>query len=201
MEKDLERAIEVLSGFLKGRASSFEIFLSSTEGVSVEAKEGNVDSFKLKKSIGAGVRTISGERPGFAFSSVLTDDALEKTVSLALSGSLGAAEDPLASFPFPKKSTASLDLLDDSFGKTTEEEKINTALRIEECAMSFDKRIKRVRKASYGETFSLTRVVNSNGVDVSESETFYSASVMAVAEDKGESQMGWETGMGHKRKD
>ena len=67
--------------------------------------------------------------------------------------------------------------------------------------MSFDKRIKRVRKASYGETFSLTRVVNSNGVDVSERETFYSASVMAVAEDKGESQMGWETGMGHKRKD
>lgn len=200
MEKDLDKTVEILVGLLKGRASGFEIFLSSTEGVSVEAKEGKVDAFKLKKSVGAGIRTISGNRPGFAFSSVLTDDALEKTVSLALSGSLGASEDPLVSFPFPKKSNASLDLLDDSFAKTTEEEKINTALRIEECAMSFDKRIKRVRKASYGETFSFSRVVNSNGVDASESSTFYSASVMAVAEDKGESQMGWETGMGHKRK-
>src|SRR3989304_8044725 len=154
MEKDLDRAVVILANLLKGRASSFEIFLNSTTGVSGEAKEGKVDSFKLKKSIGAGVRTISGSRPGFAFSSVLTDEALEKTVSLALSGSLGAAEDPLASFPFPKKSNASLDLLDDSFGKTTEEEKINTALRIEECAMSFDKRIKRVRKASSGATLA-----------------------------------------------
>ena len=76
MEKDLNKTVEILIGLLKGRASSFEIFLSSTEGVSVEAKEGKVDSFKRKKSVGAGIRTISGNRPGFAFSSVLTDEAL-----------------------------------------------------------------------------------------------------------------------------
>ena len=104
------------------------------------------------------------------------------------------------SFPFSKKSNVSLDLLDDSFGKTTEEEKISTALRIEECAMSFDKRIKRVRKASYGETLSFSRVVNSNGVDASERATFYSASVMAVAEDKENPRWGGRQAWGIKKR-
>lgn len=195
-------AVDTLKKLLKGKADSFEIFFSHDEGLGVEVKDGSVDSLKVRSSTGVGLRTISGKKLGFGFSSVLTEEALSDMVRATLSGSIEASPDEYLRFPdstVPAASEEGLGIYDPSFGDALEEEKINTALRIEESARGYDARVKRVRKASYSETLHTSRIVNSNGVDLKHRATFYSASVTAVAEENGESQMGWEIGMGHTR--
>jgi PmbA protein len=196
-----DRAVRTVSRLLKDRADAFEIYLSFDRGLVVEAKGGAVDSFKVRSNLGVGLRTIVGNRPGFAYSTVMTEDALGDMVTKALSGGRGAASDRFLAFPEPRKvpGKTRLDMFDPSIEKTPEEEKIDTAIRIEAGAKGFDKRIKTVRGASYSESVKERRVVNSNGVDITHSATFFSGAVMAVAQSNGESQMGFDIGLGHKR--
>jgi PmbA protein len=193
------RVIERLKRGLEGRTESFEIYFSTQKGFGVEAKEGAVDALKVRSSAGVGIRTISKGRLGFAYSSVLEDAVLDEMAAKALAGSLEASVDKFLKLPTPGplRSEEGLGIFDGAYFTVPEEEKIRKAIEIEKAAMS-DARVKRIRKASYSESVTADRVVNSNGVDVSHSATYFTASVTAVAEEKGESQMGWEMGMGHR---
>ncbi|MBI5560124.1 MAG: TldD/PmbA family protein [Deltaproteobacteria bacterium] len=205
MDKGFDRVVEVITRLCKGRVDSYEVFLSSSQGIAVEAREKKVDALKVSRSEGAAVRTLCKGRPGFGFSNVFAEDALKDMVELTIAGSSGAAEDGYLSFPRPSGPPQIvlplLDTVDPAFEGVSEVELAGRAISIEEAALSFDPRVKRVRKAAYGETKASARTVNSNGVDVSYDATFFSGSVVAVAEEGGDSQMGWDTGMGHKRAD
>ncbi|HLE09585.1 MAG TPA: DNA gyrase modulator, partial [Thermodesulfobacteriota bacterium] len=101
MDKELDKAVELIRRLLKGRVDSFEVFLSSSKGLSVEAKDGKVDALRVTSSRGASIRTIKDGRPGFSFSNVFTEEALKDMAGLALSGSLGATVDGYLAFPSP----------------------------------------------------------------------------------------------------
>jgi PmbA protein len=199
-EAGAERVIDRLKSGLKGSAESFEIYFSCQKGFGADAKEGEVDSLKVRSSAGVGIRTISKGRLGFAFSSVLEDAVLDELAAKAVAGSLEASVDEFLRFAAPggqARSEEGLGIFDEAYFSVPEEEKIKKAIDIEKAARGFDARVKRIRKASYSESVTADRVVNSNGVDVSHSATYFTGSVTAVAEEGKESQMGWEMGMGH----
>lgn len=195
-----EETIGKIRKLLSGRADSYEIYFQFQKGFGVEAKDGSVDALKARSSSGVGLRTISGKRLGFAFSSVLSEGALSELVENAISGSREASEDEHLKLPVPGQGLPEEDLgiFDGSFGTRPEEDLIRAAVEIENAALSYDARVKRVRKASYSESLGAGRLVNSNGVDIIHAATYYSGSVTAVAEGEGEAQMGWEMGTGHK---
>jgi len=197
-----ERVVSRLRALLKDRADGYEIFFSSESGLSVEAKDKGVDSLKVRSSYGVGLRAAIGGRQGFSFTSALTDDALGGLVERCLALGQEATPDEYVRYvnavaPPSRSDAISKNIYDPGFTAIPVEEKIKKALLIEESAMSYDVRVKRLRKASYGETLKNTRVVNSNGVDRSYCATFYTASVTAVAEDAGDSQMGFEVSTSH----
>ncbi|MEK7774225.1 MAG: TldD/PmbA family protein, partial [Deltaproteobacteria bacterium] len=197
-----DEAVEALKSLLSGRVDAYEIFFSCDSGFSVDVKDGSVDSLKVRSGSGVGLRTISGERRGFGFSNVFTGETLGKLVENVLSGSRAVSPDRHLEFPGPQSAVvteAALGLFDDTFHTFEEEGKIEAALRIEDGARGLDARVRRVRKATYSESASATRVVNSNGVDLKGRATYYSGSITAVAEEGGESQMGWEMSTSHKR--
>jgi PmbA protein len=192
--------IDTLEGLLEGRADSYEIFFSRDDGIGIEAQNGAVDALKVRSNMGVGLRVVLNGRQGFGFSSVLEEDALRDMVEKTLEGSRAASEDTFLGFPTPQAQLErDLDIYDDSFGDCSEEEMIERALEIEKSAKAEDPRIARVRKASYQESKLSVRIINSNGIDIKQSATFFSGNVSAVAEDKGEAEMGWEIGLAHKR--
>jgi len=205
MEEAARRTIETLEGLLKGRADAWEVFYSADTGVGVEARDGQVDALKARTSSGVGLRTLKRGRQGFGFSSVVGTDALAELADRTLAGSVEAAVDEFLAFPVSDVPMSArredLGVFDARWGEGTQEERLGCALEIEKSARGFDRRINRVRKASYQESMRFARVANSAGTDASSSATFYSGSVTAVAEQDGESQMGWDMGMGHSRED
>ncbi len=197
-----KHTLDPLLRLLKGRAVSYEVYLSSSSGLNVEVREGAVEALKVKSSKGVGLRVITDKRPGFAFTSAVDEQGFKELVERAISAAMGASADEYAVMPIPASTAMdaeSLDILDNAFGDAPEEEKIAFAERIEEAAMSRDSRIKRVRKASYGETMSYVRVKNSNGVDLENIATYYTGSVTAIAEEAGASETGWDMDTSHKR--
>ncbi len=208
MTNDFDKTIEIVSGLLEGKVDSFEIYLSRSKGLVVEAKDGEVDALRVSDDSGVGLRTLSsagstgtGGRPGFASTNLFTEQALSEMVELAIGGSGGASEDAALGFASAVTGDGSIDLdsIDVDFDALTEQEKIEKAISIEKHARDFDKKVARVRKASYSESRSFSRTYNSKGVDCSYEGTFFSGSVMAVAEQDGESQVGWEVGLSHIR--
>ncbi len=194
--------VELLCGRLSGRVDSFEIYISTAKGLTVEAKDGVVDSYKVWSDGGVGLRIIKDSRPGTAFTSLFDRASLEELANVATGAQEGADPDENLIFPEPGRPEAKkLDLFDPSVENTPEEEKIALALRIEESARAFDKRIRSIRSATYRERTVRTRVVNSRGVDCTHSATFSTGSVMAVAVEDEASEVGFEMGMGHRMAD
>ena len=206
MANNFDKTIEVVSGLLEGKVDSFELYMSRSKGLVVEAKDGEVDALRVSDDSGVGLRVLSaasdgGWTPGFASTNLFTEDALVGMVDLAIGGSGGTSADVALGFAGAGKGDEKLDLdsIDPDFNALSEEEKIGRAISIEQHARDFDKKVARVRKASYSESRSLSRTYNSKGVDCSYEGTFFSGSVMAVAEQDGESQVGWEMGLSHRR--
>ena len=208
-----ESVVDEIRRRLDGKVDGFEVYVSTSTGLSVEARDGVVDAFKMHSGGGVGLRTLTGGRPGFSYSTFspadsvarITEDLARHMVASALSGAEEATVDEYLTFASPAlKSSSATEkgpgrLVDPSFASTTEEEKIETALAIEKSAVGFDKKVRKVRGASYNESVRAWRVVNSAGVDVSHRATYFTGSVMAVAGDGDGSQMGYELGMGHMR--
>ena len=63
---------------------------------------------------------------------------------------------------------------------------------IEREALSYDKRITKIRKASYHEQMVKKHLINSYGVNLTHRNTLFSASIVVVAEEKKDSQTGWD---------
>ena len=207
MSEKFNETIETVASLLDERVDGYEIFLSSSNGTAIEVKAAEVDAFKVRSETGIGLRIIKDGRPGFGYTNVFVSEDLRRMVDTAIDGSHAADKDEALCFATKGEAsmTASeLDLIDDGFAALSESEKIECAAGVESSAKGFDERIATVRKASYNTSTMTTRVVNSNGVDVDYSATFYSASVMAVATsgtNSEDSQVGWEISMGHKRGD
>lgn len=168
----------------------FEIYISSNRSLSIESKGGEVDSFEVSETTGASLRVFDNGRQGFSFCTDFGNEAIRRMVGDAGLSSQHTTSDEFRVLPEPSASIPSVSVFDGKMKEVPEEEKIERARVLESAALSFDKRMKRVRKAAYSETEYEAAILNSKGVDVAHSGTYCSASISALAEEGAESEMG-----------
>lgn len=183
---------------LKGRSpDGYEITIGSSRNLSLEVKEGKVDTFKCSAPLGVSIRVLKSGGMGFSYSTSLAENDLERMIDNAVVSAVNQTPDTWQGFPGPKPYPELTGLFDRSLADVEEERKINCALELERLTLEADPRIKRVRKAGYGESDYLFYIRNSLGVEGTLRGTTVSASVSAVAEENGDSQMGWDFGFGN----
>jgi PmbA protein len=177
---------------LSQRGLEWELYAVDSASTSIEVREGEVDAFKTSRTQGVAVRIRENERMGFSFSTSLEPESIARMVEQARAA--GAALEPneharlaTATSPVPD-----LELVDEAGQRRPVQEKIEAARAIEATALAADPRVKRVRKASYSESDGREWLLNSHGVFRQARSTFYSASVLAIAEAAGQSESGGE---------
>jgi len=191
MDKHIAENILTLSGGLKADAA--EVFLRAYSSTTIEVKEQKVDAFDRAKDVGAGLRVLVGERMGFAFTTDLSDNALETLAQAAVTNAQNTDPDSFHSIPGkPVASYQKVAIFDPEIVHLAEKEKIDRVMAMEREAFAVDPRIKRIRKASAGFSDSETLIMNTKGADIYYKSTACSSSIEVVAEDKGESQAGSE---------
>lgn len=182
----------VVAACEKSGVDEWELYLAEGRRLMAEAKDGEVDAFEVSESRGVAVRVRLGERPGFSYCADSAPDALKAMVQSAVSGAKSADPDPHGAFAEPEGTMPEIGLWDPAFDETPEREKIERALALENEVKNYDRRIARVRNAAYGEGSSTVRMISSRGLDRTARANGCSASVMAVAEENGQGQMGWD---------
>jgi PmbA protein len=170
----------------------YEIYISQVASTSIEVKDQNIDCFTTAQSKGLSLRVIKDDRIGFSYTTLFTPESLDQIISNALTSSRNSSPDELNGFPDKPIDSGALDVLDSNFNILSKEEKIERLKQIERDAFSFDKRITKVRKAAYYEQHATRELVNSHGLSLSHSDTLFTTSIVAVAEDNGDSQVGWD---------
>jgi len=193
MRTDPALAAKILDMALRKGAHAAEVFQRSSRMLSAEVKSQEVSAVESATSMGIGIRVIADGRPGFYYSTRTGDE--EQAVEAAIETARFAEPDEYLVFPDPQK-TASIDVYDESVASVSEETAINKAMAIERTTLAEDKRVARTRKSLASFSSSETLVVNSKGVSCSFPSTSATAHIMTVAEEGGESQMGWGFGIG-----
>lgn len=173
-------------------ADEAEVYVQLSEGVSIEMKDGEVDSFEGANEHGIGLRVLSGSRLGFSYTTDFDKKSLDKLIDDAVKSALNTYSDNFNGLPSLIDKYGNAKIFDDKVASASINEKIERARLLEELAKGYDKRITKVRKASVD--FSVTEIflLNSNDIDLHQKGSNCSASIMVVAEDKGEAQMAWD---------
>lgn len=201
---DLSPHAQTVARLLDGRQlDGYEIMVSQSRDLSVEAKGGRLDAFRCAEPFGVAVRVRQGAGLGFSFSTTLDPAALARMVDGAIVAARMQTPDPFhllppaASAPYP----ALPDLYDPTLAATSEQQKIERVLELERLVLAQDPRVKRVRKCSYGESLYQIAICNSSGLSASYQGSYLTMSVSAVAESNGNAQIGWDFGFSHRASD
>ena len=195
----LDQALNILR---RKPVDGYEVALAQSSHLYVESKDGKVDTLQASHSLGRAFRILNRQRMGFSYTTSSQEEAsqgVERMVDDAIRSAEATSADPCFDFaPCLKDSLPPLLIFDETLQRVSEKTKIEKTKLLEEAARSVDPgRVTKVRKASYEEILSRITLVNSNGVRVSYATTFTSVSVTAVAEESGESEMGWDFDFSH----
>lgn len=190
---DKQIAEKILSLTRPHKADMAEVFLRSSVSSSIEVKDQQVDAFDRSRDIGAGLRIITDGRLGFAFTTDLSDGALEKLAADAAANARNTEADPYNALPGkPSESFRAANIYDPELARLGVDEQIARVMAMEREAFGVDRRIKRIRKASARFSTSETLLLNTRGVEVEYRGTAGVSGIEVVAEEAGESQAGWE---------
>jgi len=175
------------------KADAAEVYLRTSTSTNIEVRDQKVDAFERARDIGVGLRVLAGGRTGFSYTTDLTERSLRELVQMAVSGARNTEPDPFAIIPArPSAPYQTVNIFDPEVAALSEQEQIGRVMAMEREAYAVDPRVRRIRKASAGFSRSETLIANSHGASISYRGTAASASIEVVAEDKGESQAGWD---------
>ncbi len=183
---------EILNKAIARGADEVEVYVQLSEGTSIEIKDGEVDSFDGAKEQGMSVRVILDNRLGFSYTTDFDKKSLDKLIEEAVKSASNTYSDNFNGLPSLIGKYDDVNIFDDKVASTSINEKIERARQLEDIAKGYDKRITKVRKASVDFSVSELFLFNSNKIDLHQKSTNCSASIMVVAEDKGEAQMAWD---------
>ena len=187
---DYRTADKILSLAHDLKADAAEVFLRASSATTVEVKDQKVDAFDRASDRGAGLRVFVDGRPGFAFTTDLSDSGLAALADAAVINARTSEPDPLSMLPDRPSKYHSVATYDPAIVALTESEKIDRVMAMEREAYAVDPRVRRIRKASASFSRTETLIRNSRGAAIDYQSTACSSSIEVVAEEKGESQAG-----------
>lgn len=183
---------KVLQKAMKERPDGAEIFCVSATSTTAEARAQQVDALEAASDRGVGLRVLLENRIGFAYSSSVDADALERLVGEAFASARSSEPDPANNLPDLQSGYPEVVTEDPALREIPETQIVDWAMEMEKAALERDRRIRTVRKAAVSLGYGEKCILSSSGIDVCVPYTVVSASLMAMAEEGGDSQSGWE---------
>ena len=172
-----------------------EVYVACSTGLAIEVKDGIIDVFVKSQNAGLSLRVLNEQRPGFVFCTDLSSKLIPDLIGQVVHGASATDPDPFVGFPLPRAQTPpQFDQFDHELIRISVEDKIERARSLEATARSSDPRIRKVRKAAYVETTTTVTICNHAGLKLSYDKTLVSGSIMVVAEEGENAEIGWDYG-------
>jgi TldD protein len=189
-----ERLIErCLAEALSAGGDYADLYFESVTSTSLGIDESLVKSASQGVSLGCGVRVLSGERTGYAYTDDLSSDALLKAARTAALIASGPAKELMQGFRHTEAES-----LYPITGATTDAEiaqKLALIQRADHAARAYDTRITQVR-ASFSDELRRILVAGSDGTFASDTQPLARLNVFVIAKDATNTARGTSGGGG-----
>jgi PmbA protein len=182
----------MLAAAARSGAPEYDVYLVQGQSLAIAAKNRRVDQVRRSEEFQASLRLIIDGRLGFAYTSIFTDDAVDRMVQEAAAAARLADPIPGLSLPDPPSAIPHVPGLEPDRTEQTLDQKLDAVLRLEAAALDADPRIERVRHAEYHESEYTVWLANHHGFRHSHDKAIFSAGVQAKAAEGTEAEMGYE---------
>ncbi|MGI5921033.1 MAG: TldD/PmbA family protein [Syntrophomonadaceae bacterium] len=168
-----------------------EAFILYNRELSIEVVNGQVENLKEADEMGLGIRVFNQGKIGFAYSSDLSDAAVEGAVNDAAAISAFTSADEYnrlvkGNFIYPQLMT-----YDNQIAVTSLEDKIEMARELERAAKNYDRRITVIERAGYEDSEFASLVMNSEGIYAFGRANFSGIYISLVAQEDNDAQTGF----------
>ena len=165
---DLEKLIKI------GEREGFEteVFFVKSYEVSVDLDGKSVDSFQTTTSYGIGVRVIKDGKVGFAYANRFDENIVYKAMK-------NLVEDRYVEFAQPQKYKEPKGMFYKKILDLDEKELLESLITMRDIALDNNAI---VLSGGVGKDVGYARLINSNGVDVEEQDTYFSALISIMYE-------------------
>jgi len=182
--------LNVTQHIIKKSRKLTEIYLVEGLSLSIELCDEEIESLLSSSFRGLGLRVIDRGGLGFRYTTDL--GLIDRTIEEASLNAKYATKDRYNLLPQRASSYPEVNIYDKDLNRVSLKEKIERIKRVSRAALEYDRRIRKVYKAIYHDTTYRISILNSEGLEVSYSGTSCSISLMAIAQEKRESQSGSE---------
>ncbi len=179
-----ELAEKLVKKCLAKGADAAEVYMESGRELSIEVRDGEIETVQQAASQGVGFRVFVKQRMAFSSCNDLSDKALDNAIKSAVGFASSTTPDENNVLPDDKGITEVEGLYDLQIAQVPMEKKIELAKSVEKLAMK-DPRITKSAGAGYSEVEGEIYLANSNGLSKSSKFSACSFGVSVVAE-KGE---------------
>lgn len=179
-----------------GSGEQVEAFLTHQREFEVKAYMGAAETVSSAEPRGAGVRLLSEDRVGFAYTTDLSDAGLSAVVEQARINARFSSEDDAVALAAESSYEDIPGLLDERQPAVSPEDKVAFAVRLEQATRSFDKRIRTVEEAGYSDSDTEIAIATSTSVSGSYRRTDAWCYSVAIAAEGDDTQVGFEFDLG-----
>ena len=176
---------------LKKGADAAEVYLQTGRNLSIEVRNGEIETIQEASGAGAGLRVFVKGRMAFSSSNDLGEKALDDAVARAVDFARIATADEANVLPEDKGLTEVSGLYDPSIAGIPMDAKIELVRKVEKLALT-DPRVTKSAGAGYGEGEGEIVLANSHGLIKSARSSFCSFGISVVAEKGDQKSSGGE---------
>lgn len=159
--------LELVTGLVERAAAgeAVEAYAVDETERSVTARDGEVESLTSARTRGVGVRVITEQRLGYAWTTELTEAALDEALAAARANATVGTPDPGNLLPDPTPSPLQPpQLWDDAFASARVEDGVALALQLDAAARGRHPDVKGVDGARYGDGATEVAIASTAGV-------------------------------------
>jgi PmbA protein len=173
-----------------------EAFLTHARSFEVRAYGGEIDSLSSAEPRGAGVRVVSDNRVGFAYTTDLSDEGLDIVVRAATDNSAHTTEDESTGLAQPGAAPEDVaGMFDASLSEVASEDKVAFVLELEAAAGAHDRRVRTVEDAVYADSESEVALATSTGLSGSYKRTDSWCYAVVIVGEEDDTQVGFDFGL------
>ena len=176
---------------LKKGADAAEVYLQTGRNLSIEVRNGEIETIQEASGAGAGLRVFVKGRMAFSSSNDLGEKALDDAVARAVDFARITTADEANVLPEDKGLTEVSGLYDPSIAGIPMDAKIELVRKVEKLALT-DPRVTKSAGAGYGEGEGEIVLANSHGLIKSARSSFCSFGISVVAEKGDQKSSGGE---------
>ncbi len=180
--KEEMRIAEMVVSQVSALGAEVEAFLQVGRETNIEVNRGKVEMLSQAGKRGLGVRVLLEGREGYAYTSDFAKDNIQRMGKSAFHLAQVSDADEYRALPeLELIPDGDLEIFDPMIKETPVEEKINFAIRTEQAALDFDKRVATTNRCTYLDQENHVALLNSKGFSGTYKNTLVAAHLNAIA--------------------